>query len=200
MLVQIQVPLPKGSFLAHYLAVLLLQCCFCLVRTSKAGRQSIQPICVEASSGQVCTLYNVFSYSSTRLWFLSRLLIELRKTRTPSDRLFRRVAEISQGCSSNAGAAVLLDAPRIRMAMEPDALPSTINWMTFSAQPPSVLQYQRRTANDSSQFSASCSYMHIGCWSRSRDVNSAFSKLQPFHEQSIPQSTPGHPGSRAGSS
>src|SRR5437667_8109278 len=39
--------------------------------------------------------YNtVFSCSSTRLWLLSRLLIELREERTPSDRLFLWVAEI----------------------------------------------------------------------------------------------------------
>ncbi len=72
------------------------------------------------------TLYTVFLCASTRLWLLSRLLIELREERTTSDRLFLRVAEISQNCSSNAEeAAVLLDTPRIRMAMDPDALPST---------------------------------------------------------------------------
>src|SRR6266699_1458554 len=48
------------------------------------------------------TLYSVFSCSSTRLWFLSRLFIELREALTTSDRLFRRVAEISQDCSRNA--------------------------------------------------------------------------------------------------
>jgi hypothetical protein len=40
------------------------------------------------------TLYTVFSCSSRRLGLLSRLLIELREERTPSDRLFLWVAEI----------------------------------------------------------------------------------------------------------
>src|SRR6266568_983633 len=40
-------------------------------------------------------LYTVFLCASTPLWFLSRLVIALRETCTTSDRLFRRVAEIS---------------------------------------------------------------------------------------------------------
>jgi hypothetical protein len=52
--------------------------------------------------------------------------------------LFIWVEEISQSCSSIAEAAVLLDTPDIRMAMNPEALPSTINWVTFIAQPPSI--------------------------------------------------------------
>ena len=79
------------------------------------------------------TLYTAFSCPSTRLWLLSRLLTELREERTASDRLFRRVAEISQDCSS------------IRITIDPDALPSTINWKTFIALPPSPSWYQHRT-------------------------------------------------------
>ena len=98
------------------------------------------------------TLYIVFSCSSTRLWFLPRLLIEWHEERTPSDRLFLRVAEISQGCSSKAEAAVLLDIPRIRRAMDPDALPSTIHWVTFIApadSPRGISTGQRMTPTTS---------------------------------------------------
>ena len=80
-----------------------------------------------------------------------------------------RAAELSQGCSSNAEAAVLLDAPRIRMAMEQDALPSTINWMTFIAQPPSPSWYQHRTASDADHLSVSCSHVLSGA-GRERDT------------------------------
>jgi hypothetical protein len=92
------------------------------------------------------TLYTVLSCSSTRLWLLSRLLIELREERTTSDRLFRRVAEISQDCSS------------IRITMDPDALPSTINWKTFIALPPSTSWYQHRTQQLAERICA-----HFGC-------------------------------------
>lgn len=61
-----------------------------------------------------------------------------------------RAAELSQGCSSNAEAAVHLASA---WAMDPDALPTTINWVTFIAQPPITSWYQPRTAHDSSQFS-----------------------------------------------
>ena len=50
-----------------------------------------------------------------------------------------RVAELSQGCSSNAEAAVHLAST---WAMDSDALPSTINWVTFIAQPPTTSWYQ----------------------------------------------------------
>jgi hypothetical protein len=42
-----------------------------------------------------------------------------------------RAAELSQGCSSNAEAAVHLASAWV---MDPDALPTTINWVTFIAQ------------------------------------------------------------------
>jgi len=50
-----------------------------------------------------------------------------------------RAAELSQGCSSNAEAAVHLASA---WAMDPDALPTTINWVTFIAQPPTTSWYQ----------------------------------------------------------
>jgi len=49
-----------------------------------------------------------------------------------------RAAELSQGCSSNAEAAVHLTSA---WAMDPDALPTTINWVTFIAQPPTTSWY-----------------------------------------------------------
>ncbi len=106
-----------------------------------------------------------------------------------------RAAELSQGCSSNAEAAVHLASAG---AMDPDALPTTINWVTFIAQPPTTSRYQPRTAHDSSQFSATHSHVHIGRSSRSRYVNSAFSKLHHFHYKRIPHRTPGHIGPKLG--
>jgi len=59
-------------------------------------------------------------------------MMEVRKAHTPCDRLFRRVVEIAQGCSSNAEVAVLLDTPHIRMAMDPAGSP--IEWEPFMTQ------------------------------------------------------------------
>jgi len=84
---------------------------------------------------------------------VSLTIIEVREARTTSDRFFRRVAEISQGCSS------------IRITMDPDALPSTINWKTFIALPPSTSWYQHRTASDADHLWISCSHVRIGSWS-----------------------------------
>ena len=123
-------------------------------------------------------------------------IMELREAHRTGARFFRRVVEISQGCSSNAEAAVLLDTPRIRMAMDPDALPSTIDWVTFIAQPASTSWYQPRTANDSSQFAATRSHVQIGRSSLSQYVNSAILSmpssphlLQHMHHATSPSNT-----------
>jgi hypothetical protein len=54
------------------------------------------------------------------------------------------------------------------MAMDPEALPSTIHWVTFIAQPPATSWYQYRIASDADHLPVSCSHMHIGSWSRTR--------------------------------
>jgi len=78
-----------------------------------------------------------------------------------------RAAELSQGCSSNAEAAVHLASA---WAMDPDALPTTINRVTFIAKPPTTSWYQHRTASDADHLSVSCSHVYKGSWSRTRYV------------------------------
>jgi hypothetical protein len=65
-------------------------------------------------------LYTIFLCSSTLLWFLSPLLIELREACTTSVRLFRRMVEISQalfkqcrsGCTARYTSHPHGDGPR----------------------------------------------------------------------------------------